>query len=108
VDAIPRYFPPLENGPETITSNVRYRPTGRVYVFQGYSGKATSASVMLVQERASKAIFAAKKPYYKISDGPGVRKNRWEELKQEHEYLLPLDYVSEAQLISSSSTNLAC
>ncbi|KID88163.1 Calcium/calmodulin-dependent protein kinase type IV, partial [Metarhizium majus ARSEF 297] len=47
---------------------------------------------MLVQERASKAIFAAKEPYYKISDDAGVRKNRWEELKQEHEYLLPLDH----------------
>ncbi|KID85244.1 Calcium/calmodulin-dependent protein kinase type IV, partial [Metarhizium majus ARSEF 297] len=81
-----------KSGPETISSNVRYGPNGRVYVFQGYSGKGASASVMLVQERASKAIFAAKEPYYKISDDAGVRKNRWEELKQEHEYLLPLDH----------------
>ncbi|OAA34638.1 Protein kinase-like domain protein [Metarhizium rileyi] len=53
VGAIPRYFPPIESGPETITSN---------------------------------------EPYYKVSDNPGVRKSRWEELKQEYENLFRLDH----------------
>ncbi|KAL7953867.1 hypothetical protein V8C34DRAFT_295942 [Trichoderma compactum] len=90
--AIPRYLPPLNSAPETITSNVRYGPNGKVYVNQGHSGKGTSASVMLVLERNSGKIFAAKEPYYKISDNPGIRRNRWEMLNKEYEYLLSLDH----------------
>lgn len=92
--AIPKYFPPLQTGPDTTMCNVRYGPNGKVYLFKSYAGKGSSASVMIVQERASGKIFAAKEPYYKISDDPGVRKNRWEELKQEYDHLLRLDRVS--------------
>lgn len=62
--ALLNYFPPLKSAPETITSNVRYGPNDKVYVYQGHSGKGSSASVMLVQERNLGNIFTAKEPYY--------------------------------------------
>ncbi|KAH6656160.1 hypothetical protein BKA67DRAFT_562791 [Truncatella angustata] len=92
--AMPRYFPLLSSAPETITSKVRYGENEKVYVFQGHSGKGTSASVILVQERKSGDILAAKEPYYKSSDDPGIRRNRWEELNKESDYLSRLDHVA--------------
>ncbi|KAL7920049.1 hypothetical protein ACQKWADRAFT_169314 [Trichoderma austrokoningii] len=65
--ALPRYFPPLKSAPKTMSSNIRYGPNNWVYVYRGHSGSGASASVMLVQERSSGNIFAAKQPYYKIS-----------------------------------------
>ncbi|KAL7940052.1 kinase-like domain-containing protein [Trichoderma barbatum] len=90
--ALPKYFPPLKSAPETITSNVRYGPDNKVYIYQGHSGKGSSASVMLVQERNTGDVFAAKEPYYKLSDDPGTRKRSWEVLKKEYEYILRLDH----------------
>jgi hypothetical protein len=94
VQATPRYFPSIRSGPETLTSNVRYGRGDMIYIYRGQSGKGASASVMLVEERNSGKIFAAKEPYYKLKDNPGIRKSRWEELNREFSKLSALDHVS--------------
>ncbi|KAL7935159.1 kinase-like domain-containing protein [Trichoderma chlorosporum] len=90
--ALPKYIPSLKSAPETTTSNVRYGPYDKVYVSQGYRLTGSSASVLLVQERNSGESYAAKEPYYKLSDDPGTRRSRWEMLNKEYEYILRLDH----------------
>lgn len=90
--ALPKYFPPLKSAPETITSNVRYGPSDKVYVYRRDSGKGASASVMVVAERSSGKLFAAKEPYYKVSDNAGKRRERWEMLNKEYKCILGLDH----------------
>lgn len=95
VAALPKYFPPLSSPPETITSNVRCGRDGAVYVNKGmFTGKGRTASVMMVEERASGELFGAKEPYYKANDDPGRVRTRWEDLKREYENIIKLEHVS--------------
>ncbi|KAI5862315.1 hypothetical protein GGS23DRAFT_605630 [Durotheca rogersii] len=53
--------------------------------FPPLNAKGTTASVMLVEERISGAVFGAKEPYYNTNGDFGKVRNRWEELRREYE-----------------------
>lgn len=92
MDSAPKYFPPLESQPDTVTSNVRYGMNDAVYVNKGVEAKGMSASVMMVEERTSGEIFGAKEPYYSINDDHGTVRRRWEELSREFKNIIKLDH----------------
>lgn len=93
VAAVPRYFPPLNSQPETVTSNIRYGKNKAVYVNEGgVEARGMTASVMCVRERKSGSMFGAKEPYFKASDDFGKVRSRWEDLRREFDNVVKLDH----------------
>lgn len=93
VAAVPRYFPPLNSQPETVTSNIRYGKNKAVYVNEGgVEARGMTASVMRIKERKSGSVFGAKEPYFKASDDFGKVRSRWEDLRREFDNVVKLDH----------------
>lgn len=95
VAALPKYFPPLNSQPETVTSNIRYGRNNTIYVNEGgVEARGMTASVLRVRERKSGSVFGAKEPYFSTNDDFGKVRSRWEELRREFDNFFKLDHVS--------------